>query len=111
MLKEIDSLRAIVDMKLERIKFLEKQVVDHEQLLKDFQTSKDSEARLIAKIEDINAQLEKARKDRRETIAKCIKLEEEVKQTQLDNERLLRSKEELEWKLKPFENEQNKNKK
>ncbi len=107
MIKEIESLRAIVDMKLERIKFLEKQVVDHKQLMKDFHTSKDSEARLIAKIEDINAQLDKARTDRRETIAKCIKLEEEVKQTQLENERLLRRKDELEYKLRPFESEQN----
>ncbi|CAL8079021.1 unnamed protein product [Orchesella dallaii] len=107
--KEVESLQVVVEMRNEEIRVLRKDLMDYKNTLNDLQMAREHGKTLLAKIEDLEAQLEKARADKRSLQERYQMLESNLQQTESDNSRLARCNEELHWKIKSHNLEEEEN--
>ncbi|ODM98744.1 Microtubule-associated tumor suppressor 1 A [Orchesella cincta] len=105
--KEVESLQIVVEMRNEEIRVLRKDLMDYKNTLNDLQMAREYGKTLQAKIEDLEAQLEKARADKRSLQEGYQMLESNLQQTESENNRLSRCNEELHWKIKSHNLEEN----
>lgn len=101
--KEVESLNVVVEMRNEEIRVLRKDLMDYKNTLNDLQVAREHAKSLVAKIEDLDAQLEKARTDKRKLQEGYQMLEANHQQIESENKRLVRSNDELKWKIKSLE--------
>lgn len=98
----MESLQVVVEMRNEDIRMLRKDLMDYKNTLNDLQMAREHGKSLVAKIEDLEAQLEKGRSDKRSLQERYQLLETSLQQAELEKERLVRVNDELNWKMKSY---------
>lgn len=87
-------------MRNEEIRVLRKDLMDYKNALNDLQMAREHGKSLAAKVEDLQAQLEKAMADKRSLQQRYQMLETSLQQAESENKRLVRCNEELNRKMK-----------
>jgi chromosome segregation ATPase len=97
--KEIQSLEVVVEIRNQEVKDLRRELMEFKELSELLSDVKDQNQALLAKVEDLEAQLEKSRSDKSKLLGKYQSMEESMSHVVTENDRLHLYNEELNWKI------------
>jgi len=97
--KEIQSLEVVVEMRNQEIKDLRRELMEFKELSEHLSEVKAQNLALLAKVEDLEAQLEKTRSDKSKLLGKYQTMEESMTHVVTENDRLHLYNEELHWRI------------
>jgi len=89
----------VIEIRNQEIKDLRKEVLTFKELAERLSDVKDHNQALLAKVEDLEAQLDKTRTDKSKLLGKYQSMEESMTHVVTENDRLHLYNEELHWRI------------
>ncbi|CAG7727815.1 unnamed protein product [Allacma fusca] len=97
--KEIASLQVVIEMRNVEIRNLRQELLTQKSYLEDLSSCKEQNKGLLAKVEDLNAQLNKSRNDKHDMQKKYQDAEDNASQALVQVSQLQYENEQLKWRL------------